>query len=372
MLGSSIRLGKIAGVEVGINYSLLFIAVLVTSQLAGAILPSQAPGYHQAAYIVAGLFGAVLFFGSVLWHELAHALMAQFFGIRVRRIVLFFLGGIAEIEDEPQRAYQEFWIAIVGPLSSLLLGGIFIASRLVLGSLGVVAEMLFWLGGINALLAGFNMVPAFPLDGGRVLRAILWGLSGSYLRATRQASYLGRGFAYLMIFGSLASLFAPGLFVGNALWTMLLGLFLLNATKGHLQSAQVRAALSGVRIGELARDLKVLQADWPLAVAVDKMSIGVPSPAAPVVRGEELVGILSVENFRVLPHAVWGNFRVESVMTPISQVQTVDSEQDLYRAMQDRDLSRQPYLVVMSDQQYVGLVSHRDIVNFAERQLRSS
>lgn len=372
MLGSSIRLGRIAGIEIGINYSLMLIALLVTYQLASLVLPTRAPDYSDQVYLVASLVGAVLFFGSILWHELAHALMARFYGIPVRRIVLFFLGGVAEIEREPRKAHQEFWIAIVGPLSSLVLGGIFMGVSYIWNNHSVIVEVFYWLGIINVILAVFNMTPGFPLDGGRVLRALLWWISGKYLWATRWASYTGQGFAALMILSGLGSLFFQNALFGSGIWTILLGLFLMNAAKTHLQSAHVRHGLSGILVGHLVRPRTNVQPHWPLSYALDMMSVGSGASAATVVDNGELVGILTVENLRLMSHSMWGNLTVETAMTPIGRIQTVDAASDLYEILQSLDLKRQPYLLVTSDEQPLGVISHRDLVGYAERQLRTT
>ncbi len=372
MAGTSIRLGKIAGIEIGINYSLLLIAALVTYQLASYVLPTRAPGFDDTAYVYGGVLGAMLFFASILWHEMAHALMAKFYRIGVRRIVLFFLGGIAEIEDEPRKAYQEFWIAIVGPLSSLLLGGIFLGLSAFAAAGSVLEQVLFWLGVINVMLAIFNMIPGFPLDGGRVLRAILWWISGSYLKATRWASYMGQSVAYLMITLGILSIFVPSSYIGSGIWLLLIGFFLLNAAKGHLHSAQVRSGLQGVPVGQLVRNHRTLQSHWPLSYAIDMMALGQATTAAPVLRDGEWVGVLSVENFNILPRLHWGNVQVESVMTPIHGVRQVDAYQDLYDMLHDEDLSGQPYLLVTMNQRPIGLLSQREIVGYAERMLRGN
>ncbi len=372
MLGASLRIGKIAGIRIGINYSLFFIAALVTFQLAGIVLPERAPGYSDAIYWSFSVFGAVLFFSSILWHELAHALMARFYGIPVHQIVLFFLGGVAQIEREPRKALQEFWIVIVGPLSSLVLGGMFLGVSFLLRGSPILAEVFFWLGIINIMLAIFNMVPGFPLDGGRVFRAIVWGLSGDYLKATRWASLLGQGLAYMLILSGFVSLFTPQTIIGGGFFSVLLGFFLLSAAKQHLRDATLRAGLQGVAVGQLVNWGRALESDWPLAYAIDMMAVGGVTSAAPVTRNGQLVGVLTVENFRVLPRLHWGNVSVETVMIPIHQLRTVDAHRNLYDTLRDSDLNEQSYLLVVNEQRPVGLLSQRDILRFTEQRLRSS
>ncbi|MBI5929483.1 MAG: site-2 protease family protein [Chloroflexi bacterium] len=370
MTSSSIRLGKFLGIEVGLNYSLLFIAALVTFQLSSLILPNQAPGYSELVYWLLGMATAVVFFFSILWHEFAHALMAKVFKVRVRRIVLFFMGGVAEIEEDPRTPTAEFWIALVGPLSSLLLGGIFMGLYLPLGRHDIYGEMFFWLGEINIILAAFNMIPAFPLDGGRVFRAIFWFFSKNYLQATRLASYLSQGFAYLAILSGILSLFTGRVLMGSGLWGIFLGWFLLSAAKNHLQTAQVRESLRGIPLGRLVRQGQPLNPDWPLAYAIDRMAIGGTATSSPVIRDGHTIGFLSLDVLRRIPRIGWGGVRVENVMTPISSVRAVDAYQDLYDTLRNEDLQREPYLLVTANQQPIGLLSQRELIAFAEQQAR--
>lgn len=372
MTSSSIRLGKFLGIEVGLNYSLLFIAALVTVQLSTLVLPNHAPGYSQASYWILSSITAVVFFISILWHEFAHALMAKFFKVRVRRIVLFFMGGVAEIEEDPRTPTQEFWIALVGPLSSLLLGGIFLGLHLPFGRNDIYGEIFFWLGEINIILALFNMIPAFPLDGGRVFRAVFWFFSKNYLRATRLASYLSQGIAYLAIMAGFLSMFVRGLLMGSGVWGILLGWFLLNAAKSHMQTAQVRESLRGIPLGQLVRQGSPLNPDWPLAIALDTMAIGGTATSSPVVRDGRTIGFLSVEVLRKIPRMGWGGVRVENVMTPINGIRTVDAYQDLYDTLRNQDLHDEPYLLVTANQQPIGLLSQRELLAFAEQQARGA
>jgi Zn-dependent protease len=370
MVGSSYSLGRIAGVRIGIHYSFLFIALLICYR-AFELLSLYAPSYSELTYVVFSILGTVLFCFSILWHEVAHMLVAKLYKLRVRQIVLFFLGGVAEIEDEPRTAGQEFWIAFVGPLSSFVLGLLFLGFYIPLGRGNITGEMLFGLGYFNILLAAFNMLPSFPLDGGRVLRAVLWGISSNYMTGTRISSYLGQGMAWLCIGFGIFSLRNPGMF-GGSLMMLFLGWFLLSQARQHLQRAEVRAGLSGVLVGQLVSSMRIVEAHWPLAYALDMMAIENTATAAPVVRNNEIVGILSVEHLRILPRQQWGHLHVDAVMTPIASVRTIDAGYDLFEALQQSHLDQQPYLLVTSNQQPIGLLSHREIVNFAKRQLGSS
>ncbi len=370
MVGSSYGIGRIAGVRFGIHYSFLLIALLIGYR-AYELLSMYAPHYSSLTYLTFSFIGTVLFSLSILWHEVAHMLVAKLYNLRVRQIVLFFLGGVAEIEDEPRSASQEFWIAFVGPLSSLFIGIIFIACVVPFGRGSITGEMLFGLGYFNILLAAFNILPSFPLDGGRVLRAILWGITGNYMTGTRISSYLGQGMAWIAIGLGIFSLIYPSAY-GGSIMLLFLGWFLLNQARQHLQRAEVRSGLSGVSVGQLVSPIRIVEAHWPLSYALDMMAIESNAIAAPVVRNNEIIGILSIDRLRVLPRQQWGHLRTDAMMTPIANVRTIDAHNDLFEALQQSDMDNQPYLLVTSNQQPIGLVSYREILNYAKQQLGSN
>jgi hypothetical protein len=227
--------------------------------------------------------------------------------------------------------------------------------------------MFYWLGTINIILAVFNMLPAFPLDGGRVFRATAWGLSKNYLRATRWASYVSQGFAYLAILVGVVSLFSVRLMAGSGLWMILLGWFLLSSAKGHLESAQVRESLRGVPIGQLVQRGSPLDADWPLIYAADLLAMRGPTNSAPVVKEGRTVGFLTLDGLRSIPRIGWGGVSVERAMTPVAGAPTVDAYRDLYDTLRDQELQREPYLVVTANHQPIGILSQRELLAFAER-----
>lgn len=368
MFESSIKLGKIAGISIGINYSLFLIAGLLTYILTFSTFPLQAPGYAGEVYLFFGIVTALFFFASILWHELAHGLMAKFFHVKVKRIVLFFMGGIAEIEDEPHNPTQDFWISFVGPLSSLVLALIFGGISLLFPAGTISHEMFLWLAVINLILAAFNMLPGFPLDGGRVLRAILWWSTRNYLQSTRWASYLGQGIGYFSIMMGILAFLNP-IFGGidRGLWGVIMGIFLINSARSHLQSAVFRHNLKGIPLGTLVRRGPALEADWPLAYALDIMTMRGPQTVMPVTRDGQLAGILSIDILRALQHLHWAGITVGNVMRPIYGVRRVEASQDLYDVIRDVELQQEPYLLVTSNQQPLGLLSQREIFAHTER-----
>ncbi|MEV4086341.1 site-2 protease family protein [Nonomuraea fuscirosea] len=252
MMRSSIPLGRIAGVQVGLNLSVLVIVVILVAGLALGRFPVVFPGYSPVVYLLAGLASAVLFLASLLAHELAHAVTARRHGIEVERITLWLLGGVAELRGEPRSPGADLKIAVVGPGASLLAGVVFgVLAGLVAAAGGpaLLAGMFSYLAAVNVLLAVFNLIPAAPLDGGRVLRAALWARWGDRARAAIAAARAGRVFGYVLIaLGFLQVVTGSGF---EGLWLALIGLFLVNAASAEEQHARLGTALYGVRVGDV-------------------------------------------------------------------------------------------------------------------------
>lgn len=239
-MGNSITLGKLFGIEIGINSSWLIIFALVTFSLATGYYPETAPDLGAITYWIMGLLSAVLLFTSVLIHELAHSVVARMQGMGVDRITLFLFGGVSNIQEEPPSPGAEFSMTVVGPLSSVLLGAIFFGLyALASGTTQVVAVLLGYLAVINILLAVFNLIPGYPLDGGRILHAAIWKVSDNRPRATQIASAIGIGVAWLFIVGGLLlAFFTPGFL--NGLWLAFIGFFLLTASGARYTQASQR------------------------------------------------------------------------------------------------------------------------------------
>src|SRR5215467_1287040 len=251
---SQIKLGRIFGIEIGLHYSWFVIALLIAFSLATHFHQIR-PDWSQQAVWSAAIITAILFFAALLLHELAHSIVAKSRGLNVHAITLFALGGVSQIESEPADAKSEFWIAIVGPLTSLVIGVICLAiTRLLPGAAAaeaptVTAAVLLWLGYINIALALFNMIPGYPLDGGRVLRAIIWGINRNLVRATRMAADIGQFIAITFIVFGFFRFFYSGAFGG--LWLALIGWFLSDAAAASRATAEVSLALEHVRVGDV-------------------------------------------------------------------------------------------------------------------------
>src|SRR5580765_2772430 len=245
-MGSSFRLGRIAGIEFGVNWSWLVVFVLIVWTLASGIFPSTNPGLSKGTYIAMAIVAAFLFFSSLLLHEFGHALQARREGIEIDGITLWLFGGVARFKGSFKTAGAEFRVAIAGPLVSLALGVFFALIALINGIPSAVDGVVAWLGYINLSLLVFNLIPAPPLDGGRVLHSALWQWRGDFVWATRVAASVGRGFGYLLIALGIAMFVFQGSFSGA--WLAFLGWFLLNAATAEARSLLTRQALSGLRV----------------------------------------------------------------------------------------------------------------------------
>ncbi|MEO1222163.1 MAG: site-2 protease family protein, partial [Pseudomonadota bacterium] len=263
---------QIFGISIRIAPSWLLIAALITWSLAEHSLPAQAPDHEFAAYLLAALATMVLFFASLLMHELAHALVAKSFGLNVPSITLFLFGGVAELGDEPDTPGDEFWIAIAGPIMSFVLAiGFWFLSTIGSFFLGPLAlAMLFYLAAINLVLAVFNLLPAFPLDGGRVLRAYLWARHGDVLRATEQSARMGEFLAFGLIGLGLLGLF-QGAQLGGA-WQIMIGLFILFAARSSIETQRLKTFLGDQTVADLmTRDVITTTPDKNLSHLVNRL-----------------------------------------------------------------------------------------------------
>ena len=252
-MNENVSLGRIAGIHVGFNWSLFVVAALIAWSLATSFLPAAAPGETSAAYWTAGVISAFVFLASLLAHELAHSIVAMQRGVKVEGITLWLFGGVSRFSSETNSPGTQALFTFVGPLTSLVLGAVFYVISLAVGSgphPGLVAATLSWLGYINISLGIFNLVPAFPLDGGRLLQSLIWLRTGDRLRATRIAARIGMGFAYLLIAYGLATFIFTGSVVGGV-WSAFLGWFLLNAARSEEAGGLMRQALSGISVREV-------------------------------------------------------------------------------------------------------------------------
>lgn len=383
-----IKLFHIAGVDVFLDWSLLIIFFLISSSLAAGLFPAWHPDWSATTSWLTGLAAATLFLLSVLVHEMAHALVGRANGMTISRITLFIFGGMAHLEEEPRHWRVEFRMAIAGPITSLALGLLFIWAgdraaggiemtddpEAMLSSLSPVASLLLWLGPVNIVLAVFNLVPGFPLDGGRVMRAILWGVTDDYQRATRWASTGGRIFGGLMIATGLAMVlgirvpfFGTGLTGG--LWLALIGWFLHNAAAMSYTQLLMQRALTGVRVRNLMqKNVDTVTPDMPLQVFVNDYVMGKDQRAWPVTDGDRLVGLVCLQDVRRQPREQWPATTVKDVMTPADQLTTVRSDLDGWDAIRSLTQLDVNQLPVIDDGRLRGLLRREDVMRWLSLQ----
>jgi Zn-dependent protease len=365
-----LRLGKILGVPVGLNYTWFIVFALVTFSLATGYFPSRYADWGTAAYLGVGALTSMLFFASVLFHELAHSMVARAWGIPVKSITLFIFGGVANIGREPERPLAEFLIAIAGPLSSLLLAVGFAALWLVGQWLdvAVLAALGLYLGSVNLSLAIFNLIPGFPLDGGRVLRSIVWAFSGDMNRATRLAATTGRVVAVLMIVGG-GAMFLTGNW-SSGLWLAFIGWFLDNAASQSTQQAWIREALHGYTAGDFSAGCQTIDSNTPLDWLVRDFVRPHGETCFLVTEGQRAQGLATISQIRQVPQQRWGWTPVRQIMTPLSSLKPIRAGEAAYSVLERMISEGQSLLPVVEGQRLIGLISQENLLRFA--QTRSS
>ncbi len=361
---SSLSLGSVFGIEIGIHYSWLFVFLLVSWSLAYGFFPQQYPGWPGATYWIVGAIASLLLFVSVLIHELAHSLVAKSEGTPVRSITLFIFGGVSNIARESENPKDEFIMAFVGPMSSVVLGVVCGTLWFVSGGFSEqVQAVLVYLAAINLLLAVFNMIPAFPLDGGRVLRALLWWLTNNLRRATQIASQVGQGFAYVLIFGGLLWAFTGNILSG--LWLVFIGWFLNSAAEGSYRQMVTQETLKGMHVSDMMyKDVEVVDPEATVRDLVERYILPRNIRALPVVHDSELVGIVTLSDVRDVPQEMWDATRVAEIMTPKENLHVLAPQDDVVQALEalaEQDLNQLP---VVDRGNVVGLITRGHIISF--------
>ena len=367
MFGHSWRIGKIAGIEIRIDSSWTVVALLITYSLY-LRFRFLFENLSASGAVVLAIVGAVLFFGSVLAHEMAHALVSVARGIRVHDITLFLFGGATRAKVESKGPADEFLIAVVGPLTSLGLAVVFWGLATVGDAVlpEAVAGALGYLGLVNLALALFNLVPGFPLDGGRLLRSAIWKTTGSLPRATRVASIVGQAVGWLLVAGGLLSLMAGSL--GGGIWLAFIGWFLVQAARQSYEEIQVRQILGKVEAEDvMARDLLAMPPTITIRDAVDDYFMRYDHGAFPVQAGGRTVGLVTLRGVKRIPREEWDARRVEEVMSPLSDQVSVSSHTRMDRVMarlQDEETHR---LLVMDGGEVVGIITPLDVARWLQR-----
>jgi Zn-dependent protease/CBS domain-containing protein len=364
VIGRGVPLFRIFGIEVGIHFSWLIIFGLVTWSLAVGFFPGQIEDLPVAEAWILGAIASLLLFASVLVHELAHAFMARREGLEAKSITLFLFGGVANLGGDAKKPSTEFLVAVVGPLTSFAIAGVSGAAALALGldtRAGLVAA---YLGAVNALLAVFNLIPGFPLDGGRLLRALVWQFTGSLRRATQVAGFVGQVFAWGLMFWGFLRLLQGDLIFG--IWTVAIGWFLNSAASMSVQQVIVDQRLSGIRVRDVLRaDRSSVSPGHSVAELIDLVMLPGNRRAVPVVDGR-LVGIVTLGDVRAVPPERRGTTRVAEVMSGMSRegpgLVTVRPDDTLLSALEALGSGDFEQVPVVDRGELLGLLTRADIV----------
>lgn len=364
MFKNSFYLGKIAGIPIRIHISWLIIFVLVTWTLAAVYFPQMYPGWSKSLYLLTGILTSFIFFVCVLLHELAHSIVAKRQGQPVRDIVLFIFGGVSELSDEPRSAGNEFIMALVGPLTSFIIAIVFgllwFFMRTVNETISAIGA---FLGYINLVLAIFNMIPGFPLDGGRVFRAILWGIKRDLVKATRWASFVGQLIAFLFIFLGVWQIFRGNLV--NGLWIAFIGWFLDNAAMSSYRQVTMQQALSGYTVKEvMSRDCPQLPPDIMIEKVVEHHILGEGRRCLPIIQDGEFLGLLTIHDIKKIPREQWPQVSTSQIMIPMDKIESVRPDEDLWKALQAMTQDGFNQLPVLNDEKFVGILARDHVVSF--------
>ena len=368
---AQVKLGRIAGISIGLHYSWFIIALLIALSLAAhfhMVNPRWSDGMVWSAAIITG----VMFFAALLLHELAHSILAKARGLKVREITLFALGGVSQIESEAPDAKSEFWIAIVGPITSVVIGIVLIGVAWLAGwrsgaePATPVTAVLLWLGYINLALAAFNMVPGYPLDGGRVLRAVIWWITRNADRATRLASQIGQTVAFAIILLGLFQFFTEhGNFGG--LWLAFVGWFLLDAARASYVQVGLMTELRGRTVADIMdRNCPTVEAYLSLLDFVDGFLLRSGLRGYVVIHNDQIVGLITPHEVKEVPRDRWPQTSVQAVMRPLAEVRTVSPETPALQALQIMGRDDINQIPVVSEGHLEGLFSRSHVVRFLQ------
>ena len=365
MFGKRIKLFKLLGFEVRIDWSWIIIALLIAWSLSKGVFPSYYKNLSAPTYWWMGIIGALGLFLSIIAHEFSHSLVARRYGLPMKGITLFIFGGVAEMEEEPQSARVEFMMAIAGPLSSIVIALVFYGVYS-LGKQGGLAEpvngVIGYLAMINAILAGFNLLPAFPLDGGRVLRSILWGVKKNLRWATYISSRIGSGFGIFLIILGVIQVFR-GNFIGG-MWWFLIGMFLQGAAKASYQQLVTRKALEGEPIRRFMKtDPVTVSPSVSLEQLVEDYVYKYHFKMFPVVEdSDRLLGCVTTKQVKDIPREDWNRKTVGEVASQCSPENTIEPQADAMKAVSIMNRTGNSRLMVVEGGHLVGIIALKDLL----------
>lgn len=370
IMARGIKLFRVLGIQISLDYTWFIVFVLFAWSLSYGYFPFQHPGLPTGTYLTMGILSATLLFACVLIHEISHSVTANRLGMDIHEITLFIFGGVAQLTKEPEDAATELKIAIAGPAASLALAVLFYASAAAVSqeAYPLLKSVLGYLALINFVLLAFNMIPGFPLDGGRIFRAIWWMRTGDINKATRVASNIGKGFALFLIVMGFIQIFA-GNFVGG-LWFVFIGVFVQQAAESGYQQVVIKKALSGLKVRDLMSK-PVITVDGSVSVtdAVENYFFKFHHASFPVKSDDKVAGLLTLNNVRAIEKDKWSETRVREVMNRLGPNDTMspdDSAIDALARMMSNNNGNLGRFPVVQEGQLVGIISRQDIMKMLE------
>jgi Zn-dependent protease len=363
MKRSAISLGSILGIPIGLDFSWFLIFALLTWSLATSYYPAEFKDWSLALYWIVGAATVILMFVSVLLHELGHSVVAMRYKIPVRRITLFIFGGVAEIGTEPPSAISEFWIAIAGPVTSFILALFFSLLQPLVSGFAPLLALAKYLAYINGTLGLFNLIPGFPLDGGRVFRAFIWGITHNLRRATLIAASVGRFIAYCFIILGVWQLFNGN--IGNGIWIAFVGWFLETAASSQIHQQSTHDLLEGHHVMDIMRrDYTAIMPNTSLEELISKHILGTGQRSLVIKQDDRVVGLLTLHNVRSIPASDWKTTTAAQVMIPVSDMKWVRPEAELVDALAEMDRDGVNQLPVMVGDTISGMLGRDDVISF--------
>ena len=363
MFRHTIPIGRVFGIPIELDYSWFLIAALITWMLAVSYYPAEFKGGTSVEYWVMGAVTAVLFFASIVVHELAHSWVALRYKVSVSRITLFIFGGVSQIAGEPPSASAEFLIAVVGPLTSFALAALFYLMEPLLVNITPALAVAKYLALINGILGLFNLVPGFPLDGGRVFRAIVWGVNKNFRRATLIAASTGRFFGFLFIVWGVWQMLRGNVF--NGLWIAFIGWFLESAAGAQVQQQMVQGLLVGHKVSEaMGSACAHVSGGTSLQNLIDHEVLTHGRQCFIVDQGDRVVGLLTLHNMKEIPRPSWTTTTAAQAMVPVEKLNKIDPKAELWTAMEKMGRDGINEMPVMLGDNLVGMLSTGDIVKY--------
>ena len=365
MFRHTIPIGRVFGVPIDLDYSWFLIAALITWTLAVGYYPAEFKGGTSSEYWLMGAVTAVLFFGSILVHELAHSWVALRYKIPVRRITLFIFGGVSQIAGDPPSAQSEFLIAVVGPLTSFALAALCFFVEPLLVNITPALAVAKYLALINSMLGLFNLIPGFPLDGGRVFRAIVWAVNKNFRRATLIAASTGRFFGFLFVLGGAWQVLRGS--VANGLWIAFIGWFLESAAGAQVQQQMVQDLLVGHKVSAaIGNSCTHVSGETSLQELVDQEVLAHGRRCFLVDQGDRVVGLLTLHDMKKIPRSLWTTSTAIQAMTPLAKLSTIDLDAELWTALEKMGRDGINQMPVMKGNDLVGMLSRGDIIKYLQ------